>query len=225
MMFSLKPQYLRREIRFWFLSRPRHFVIDRSRFVRILALIVAATLSSACVVSNFRGDGKLVDYGPFAARHRYVLDLGPVDLGRTGKYTYTMSNLPSVDFVIGLEIVEAQANQFTGNQPAHSGSIRLLLETSNHEIVISEDGPLESWIWSFAKGNFESFLYRTGKEHWITNKDGTTSPVPDGTRTDEGWGTYFLPRPDITYRLTLEVLEAQALPRPTRLLVTGGGWK
>jgi len=104
-------------------------------------------------------------------------------------------------------------------------SIRLLLETSNHEIVISEDGPLKSWKRSFTKGRFESFLYRAGKEHWITNKDGTTSPVADGVRTDEGWGSFFLPRPEITYQLTLEVLEAQAQPRPARLLLKGGGWK
>jgi len=101
----------------------------------------------------------------------------------------------------------------------------LLLETSNYEVVVSEDSDLKSWIWSFRRDDLESFLYVAGKEHWITNKDGTTSPVPDGVRTDEGWGSFFLPRPDITYRLTLEVLEAQALPRPTRLLLKGGGWK
>jgi len=216
--------YLRQRTRrfFWWLD---HFLVDGIRAIRILAPVAVATLTSACVVSDFRGDGKLVDHGPFAAKDRYVLDLGPVDLSRTGKYTYTMSNLPAVDFVIGLEIVEAEANQFTGNRPAHSGSIRLLLETSNHEIVISEDGPLKSWKRSFVKGNFESFLYRAGEEHWISNNDGTTSPVPDGVRKDGGWGTYFSPRPDTTYRLTLEVLEAQAQPRPARLLVTGGGWK
>jgi hypothetical protein len=135
-----------------------------------------------------------------------------------------MTNLPATDFIVGLEIVELEANR-SGNRPLHTGRIRLLLETSNHEIVISEDSALKSWVWSFTLGDFKSFLYRTGEEHWITNKDGTTSPVADGVRTDEGWGTYFSPRPDITYRLTLEVLEAQALPRPTRLLVQGGGWK
>ena len=224
MMFPMNLQYLRRRTRRFF-SRLDHFLVDGLRAIRILALVAVATLASACVVSGFRGDGKLVDHGPFAAKDRYVLDLGPVDLGRTGKYTYTMTNLPATDFVVGLEIVEVEANRSTQNRPPHPGRIRLLLETSNHEIVISEDGPLKSWIWSFATGNFESFLYRAGEEHWISNKDGTTSPVPDGVRTDGGWGTYFSPRRNIKYQLTLEVLETRAQPRPTRLLVKGGGWK
>jgi len=196
-----------------------------TKIMLILAAVASVVVNSGCAGWAYQGDGKLRDSGPLASRHRYVLDLGPIDLGRTGKYTYTMSNMPAVDFAIGLEIVEVEPNRFTGNQPVHSGSIRLLLETSNHEIVISEDGPLKSWRRSFVRDNFESFLYRKGEEHWITNKDGTTSPVADGVRTDEGWGSFFLPRSNITYRLTLEVLEAQALPRPTRLLVQGGGWK
>ncbi len=196
-----------------------------TRVMLFLAIVASVAVSSGCAGWAYQGDGKLQDSGPLASHDRYVLDLGPIDLGRTGQYTYTMSNLPAVDFIVGLEIVEVEPNRFTANQPVHSGSIRLLLETSNHEIVISEDGPLKSWRRSFVRDELESFLYRKGKEHWITNKDGTTSPVSDGVRTDEGWGTYFVPRPDITYRLTLEVLEAQGLPRPTRLLLKGGGWK
>jgi hypothetical protein len=195
-----------------------------TRLTLTLATITSSVVTLGCASWTYQGDGRLRDSGPLAARHRYVLDLGPIDLGRTGKYTYTMTNLPAADFAVGLEIVEAEAN-LTMNRPTHSGSVRLLLETSNREIVISEGSPLKSWVWSFTRGQFESFLYRTGEEHWITNKDGTTSPVADGVRIDEGWGSFFLPRPEITYQLTLEVLEAQAQPRPTRLLVRGGGWK
>jgi len=223
MTLPMKLQYLRHRTRRLFPQLG--FLADGIRATRILALVALATLTSACVVSAFRGDGKLIDHGPFAARHRYVLDLGPVDLSRTGKYTYTMSNLPATEFVVGVEIVEAEVYQSMENQPAHSGSIRLLLETSNHAIVMSEDGSLKSWERSFTKGNFETFLYRSGEIRWISNKDGTTSPVREGVRTDEGWGSSFLPRPEITYQLTLEVLEAQAQPRPTRLLFKGGGWK
>jgi len=223
MTFPTNLQYFRRRTRRFF-SRVGHFLVDRIRVSPILASVGAVTLCSACVVSDFQGDGRLIDHGPFAAKDRYVLDLGPVDLGRTGKYTYTMTHFPAIDFVVGFEIIEAEPNR-GGNRPSHEGRIRLLMETSTHEIVISEDSALSSWTWSFALGNLESFLYWKGKEHWITNKDGTTSPVSDGVRTDEGWGSFFLPRPNITYQLTLEVLEAQAQPRPTRLLMRGGGWK
>ncbi len=196
-----------------------------TKLTLILATVASVVVGSGCVGWTYQGDGKLRDSGPLASHDRYVLDLGPVDLGRTGKHTYTMTNLPADRFAIGLEIIEAEPNRATSNRPPHSGRIRLLLETSNYEIVVSEDSDLKSWIWSSRRDDLESFLYITGKEHWIANKDGTTSPVPDGVRTDEGWGSFFLPRPDSTYRLTLEVLEAQALPRPTRLLLKGGGWK
>lgn len=198
--------------------------MDKRSSFRGGVLVVVTTLA-ACATSEFQGDGKLVDHGPFAAKDRYVLDLGPVDMGRPGKYTYTMARLPETDFVVGLEIVETEPNQFTPNPPAHSGRIRVLLETSAREVVIREDSSLKSWKRSFTKGRFESFLYRVGEEHWITNKDGTTSPVADGVRTDEGWGTFFRPRPDMSYQLTLEVVETQDQPRPTRLLLKGGGWK
>ena len=196
-----------------------------TKVMLILATVAAVVVSSGCAGWAYQGDGKLRDSGPLASHDRYVLDLGPIDLGRTEKYTYAMTNLPADSFAIGLEIVEVEANRSTQNPPPHTGRVRLLLETPNHEIVVSEDAPLRYWIWSFVLGDFKSFLYRAGKEHWITNKDGTTSPVADGVRTDEGWGSFFLPRPEITYQLTLEVLEAQAQPRPARLLLKGGGWK
>jgi len=219
----MKLEYVRMgtRLRSWW----HHFFIERIRASRILTPIVVATLFSACVTSDYQGDGKLVNHGPFAAKDRYVLDLGPVDLARTGKYIYTMGNLPGDRFAIGLEIVEAEPNRSTGNRPPHSGRIRLLLETSNHEIVVSEDSDLKSWIWSFGRGDLKSFLYRTGEEYWVSSKDGTSHTVHVGVRTDEGWGTFFSPRPDIKYQLTLEVLEAHAQPRPTRLLLKGGGWK
>jgi hypothetical protein len=196
-----------------------------TKVMLIFATVASVAVSTGCAGWAYQGDGKLRDSGPLASHDRYVLDLGPIDLDRTGEYTYTMSNLPADHFTIGLEIVEAAPNSSIGNRPPHPGRIRLLLETSNHEIVVSEDSALNSWIWSYMERDLKSFLYRAGEEHWITNKDGTTSPVPDGVRTDGGWGTYFSPRPDITYRLTLEVLEAQPQPQPTRLLVKGGGWK
>lgn len=208
-----------------FCSQLDRFLGGGNRASRLLLLAAMVVVSPSCAVGDFRGDGKFVDHGPFAAKDRYVLDLGPVDLGRTGKYAYRMGNLPTVDFAIGLEIVEAEPNQIAGKRPSHTANVRLVLETSNKETVVSEDGSLKSWKWTFSQGSVKSFLYRAGEEHWVSNKDGTTSPVPDGVKIDEGWGTFFRPRREMTYQLTLEVLEAQAEPRPTRLLLKGGGWK
>jgi hypothetical protein len=192
---------------------------------KVLLILATVVVCSGCAGWTYQGDGKLRDSGPLASHDRYVLDLGSIDLGQTGKHTYAMTNLPADVFAIGLEIVEVEANRFTQDPLPRTGRVRLVLETPNHEIVVSEDSPLRSWKRSFVRGDFKSFLYRVGEEHWISNKDGTTSPIADGVRIDEGWGSFFLPRPDIKYQLTLEVLEAQAQPRPTRLLLKAGGWK
>src|SRR6266508_2560825 len=100
-----------------------------TKVMLFLAIVAAVVVSSGCAGWAYQGDGKLRDSGALASHDRYALNLGAIDLGRTGQYTYTMSNLPAADFVIGLEIVEVEANRFTGNRPVYSGSIRLLLET------------------------------------------------------------------------------------------------
>ena len=140
-----------------------------TRLTLTLATITSSVVTLGCASWTYQGDGRLRDSGPLAARHRYVLDLGSIDLGRTGKYTYTMTNLPAADFAVGLEIVEVEAN-LTMNRPTHSGSVRLLLETSNREIVISEGGPLKSWVWSFTRDSSSHFSIARGKNTGLQTK-------------------------------------------------------
>lgn len=178
--------------------------------LQALALAIVVTASSSCATNHYQGDGRLVDHGAFAATDRYVLDLGHVDLGESGRYTYTIAGLPSVVFATGLEITEAEPNVNPLQRPPHPGRVRLTVQTAEQETVISDEGPLNSWLWSFGRGEAKSFLYRAKNKADLG---------------DRRSGTTFTPKSGAKYLVTLDVLEAQTTPRPTRLVLKGGGWK
>jgi len=185
-----------------FFSRLGHFLINGGRRHRVLASVVVTTFCSACVVGDFQGDGRLVDRARSPKKDRYVLDLGPVDLSRTGKYTYTMNNLPDTYFVAGLKIIEVEPDR-GGSRPPHLGRLRLLLETSNHDVVISEDSALDSWtcplcwgVWSrfsIEKGNSIGFQTRTAQRvPFSTMSEQTRVGVPFFSRDEESHITLSL---------------------------------
>ena len=177
---------------------------------RVATLLCVLTLLVSCTTINYQGDGKFVDRGALEGTDRYVVDLGAVDLGKTGQYKYSIGNLPPILFGIGLEIAESQPN-FAGKRPSHGGRVRLLLETEGGQRVFSEDAPLDDWVWSFVNHEPRSFLYRAG-----------TGPRPS---PEQGSGSSFIPKSGTKYRLTLEVVEPQPSPRVARLLIKGGGWQ
>jgi hypothetical protein len=165
----------------------------------------------SCSAGNFQGDGSFVDRGPLAAKDRYIVDLGTVDLTKIGQHKYSIGNLPSVPFATGLEIRESSPNVDPRKRPLHSGRVRLLLESEEGKMVFAEDAPLRDWVWTYDRGESESFLYRAGK--------GT------GPSLDLAAGSLFVPRAGTRYRLTFEVVEPQPSARPARLLLKGGGWQ
>ena len=186
-----------------------------SRWTRLGSYRAAAVLwllacLASCATGNYQGDGELVDRGPLVGTDRYVVNLGGLDLGKTGQFKYMVGNLPPVPFVVGLEIVEEKPN-FPRKRPQHAGRVRLMLETEEGQKVFSEDARLSDWVWSFVDHEARSFLFRVGKRG---------RPLPD-----QASGSTFVPRSGAKYRLTLEVVEPQSSPRPARLLLKGGGWQ
>lgn len=184
----------------WRLSRPYYAVF-------LCGLISLAS----CSAVNFQGDGAFVDRGPLAAKDRYIVDLGKVDLTKIGQHKYSIGNLPSVPFATGLEIRESSPNVDPRRRPLHVGRVRLLLESEEGQMVFAEDAPLSDWAWTYDRGESESFLYRAGKGA--------------GPALDRAAGSLFVPRSGAKYRLTFEVVEPQPSARPTRLLLKGGGWQ
>ena len=175
------------------------------------ALICSLIFLVSCSSINFQGDGEFIDRGPLAAKDRYVVDLGSVDLSKIGRYKYSIGNLPLVTFATGLQIRESAPNVDPRKRPLHTGRVRLLLESEGGQMVFAEDALLGDWVWTYDRGEYESFLYRAGK--------GT------GPSVDQGSGSLFVPRPAAKYRLTFEVVEPQSSARPARLLLKGGGWQ
>ncbi|HEY6241489.1 MAG TPA: hypothetical protein VIW78_11700, partial [Burkholderiales bacterium] len=57
--------------------------------------------------ANYRGDGKLIDNGLFAATDRYVLELAPARLETAGSTSYQIENLPGREFVLGIKLTRS----------------------------------------------------------------------------------------------------------------------
>jgi hypothetical protein len=63
--------------------------------------VLAIALTGCLAGMFYSGDGRLIDHGPTAFDQRYVLDLGSVDLRKTGKVQYHLGKLPNVPFNVG----------------------------------------------------------------------------------------------------------------------------
>lgn len=187
--------------------------------------MLAAVMSlTACYrASSYSGDGRLTDYGWWELEgNRFVLDLGPVDLSVPSRHSYRLSNLPNAEFTAGVEIVEAEPNLIGSARPAHPSVVRLELTTSNNEVAIIEEGPLDIWVWSYGVGGMESYLYRRGEAKEVPLGGGTTTSERLGVKAAKGWGSYFTPEESTTYFLTFEVLDSRSeTKRPARLVLYG----
>jgi hypothetical protein len=189
-----------------------------------LALIAASSSFALACTAGYTGDGTFVDHGPLAATDRYILDLGPVDLTQMAQYRYRLAGLPNDQMVAGIEVIEAEPNVDT--RPNHPARIRLKVESAARQVVILEEDPLNSWAWSYGLRDPKSFYYRSGQTQEVPIRSGVTTSRRMGEKPDGGWGTYFTPRKNTTYTLTLDVFGSESSPsRPARLKISGGGWK
>lgn len=188
------------------------------------ASIAGTSLLLLACTAEYTGDGTFVDHGAMTARERYVLDLGPVELTQLSQYRYRLVGLPDEEMVVGIEVIEAEPNIDT--RPNHPARVRLKVEARDGPVVLLEEAPMNSWVWSYGLRDPKSFYYRTGEAREIPVRTGVMTYQRIGQRADAGWGTYFTPRKGATYLLTLDVLASDSAPsRPARLKVVGGGWK
>ena len=189
-----------------------------------VAAIVGTPLFLLACSPGYTGDGTFVDNDVTAARERYVLDLGSLDLAQVAQHRYRLAGLPNEEMVAGIEVIEAEPNVDT--RPNHPARVRLKLETDTGQIVMLEDDSLNSWVWSYGLRDPKSFYYRSGQSREVPLRAGVTTYQRLGQKADSGWGTYFTPSQIRTYLLTLDVLVPEASPsRPARLRIVGGGWK
>jgi hypothetical protein len=183
--------------------------------------VAALSLASCYRASWYNGDGELTDAGWLVLEgNRYKLDLGPLDLTVSGSHTFRLSNLPNAEFTAGIEIIEPEPIPTSDAQPEHTSYVRLELKTSNGEVVVLEEGPLNTWVWSHALRGSTAFLYRRGESRDVPTENGSVRVEPVGLKAANGWGSYFQAERSETYILTFQVIEPRnTAKRPARLML------
>jgi hypothetical protein len=182
------------------------------------AVCAVSLQGAACGQVHYKGDGTFTDHGPLTSHERYIVDLGPVDLGRAGHETFRMLGLPSAELTLGLRPITSTAECNT--RALDAVRVRLTVGTSGGATIISEQAPLGAWTHS------PTLIYKRGVERQVPSDNGSVQLVRTGKLQSDGWGSYFTPSPSETYLGTLEVLDALgASGCESRLVALGGGWK
>ena len=193
----------------------------RPRTMRYATLATVLILASPWLLfasESYRGDGTLTDAGPASAHERYVLDLGAVSLAEANRKAFKMLGLPSAEFTLGLRPVNVSNG--CNASALEATRVRLNVQTDSGEVVVSEEGPLNSWVTS------PHLVYRKGTEVPKLKAGGAVEYVQTGVRAHGGWGTYFAPKTSTTYLASFEVLEPHGTSFcESRLVLIGGGWK
>jgi hypothetical protein len=169
----------------------------------VLLVGTAVLLLSACDRTDvYKGDGKLVDNGLFAAKDRHVLDLGALPLSKNGSRSYQLGNLPNESFVVGLQLTGTSKVSLEG-RPLNP-LVAIELRDGNGKVLMNKRSPLKEWTWSVPSTNEWAFIYGEGKHE-----------------------TFFKPAPGATFLLSVEVADADpaAEPYTSRLVAKAGGWK
>ena len=176
----------------------RTYMTARAVFAASMLALVACDDAG-----SYRGDGKLIDNGLFAATDRYVLELGPARLETAGSASYHVENLPDREFVLGIKLTRSsKAVASMDNRPVHA-VVALELRDQNGTRVLRREGPLNEWTWNIPSTDEWAFIY--GRE------------VPN---------TYFTPKRG-AYRVTLSVVtpDPNASVYAPTLVARSGGWK
>jgi hypothetical protein len=173
-------------------------------FIRLISTcLLSINLLGACSASDkYSGDGRMVDNGVAAANERYVVELGYVDLTRTGSYTFRIAGLPETNFVVGLQIPEITARG-TEAAAAITADVSVELIGPVQKIIFNAAGPLSEWTWSGPLHASSNFIYKR-------------DPL----------GSYFDASPSTEYHLRVNVLTADRTTGTKALVVLkSGGWK
>jgi hypothetical protein len=178
-----------------------------------LFLVAAAALA-------YEGDGSFADLGPQAAGARYVVDLGPVELGRPWRREYALADLPEEDFVIAIRVDPAAL----GREPPRA-TVRLRLVNERGETVVDATDSLANWDLATEPGQVLVFL--RGQRRLVPVGPRASKYVRLGSGPDGGWGSHFTPRRAGRYRLAFETVAPQqdgAIEATLVALGGGGNW-
>lgn len=174
---------------------------NQKRFGFVLASV--ALLASCFAEWRYDGDGQLVDHGMWEANHRYVLDLGKLDLSDSKPRRFRMSRLPEREFVSGL-LVTPRTND--GSLPEDLGTtlVSVRVADSKGDVIMSVSKRLREWTRTSGFDYADAFLY-----------GGDDAP------------SWFTPVNGDTYWLTVSVSpDSAGLPSlQAHVVLRSGGWK
>lgn len=180
------------------------------------------TLSGCYSVSSYEGSGKLTDYGRQYLVGRYLLDLGTIDLADSKIHSFEAHHLPVRSFIMGLEIEVEDVEECT--EPTSNSLISLQIIDENGNAVINiKKLPLNQFTWSHASACGRTmFGYVRGRGHIETKlPNGNVRNRPIYTGVDKGRGTYFEPRTEGTYYITMKVDPVESETSVARLIIKG----
>jgi hypothetical protein len=173
-------------------------MIARASFAALVLALVGCDAAG-----SYRGDGKLIDNGLFAATDRYVLELGPARLETAGTASYRIENLPEREFVLGIKLTRPSKAATSMDSRPVQAVVALELRDHNGTVVLRREGPLNEWTWNIPATDDWAFIY------------GREAP-----------STYFTPR-NGALRLTFAVAKADpsATAYAPMIVAKSGGWK
>jgi hypothetical protein len=172
---------------------------DLMRMRLRLLLLLFIGIVAGCS-PHYIGDGRFVDNGLTAVNERYVVELGTVDLTQQTTKTFAFKGLPAVSFVAGIQVPRSPDDSKSSPESDADIVLQIANQATGSKLVRST-GPLRDWVWS---GIAEpSFVYDREKP-----------------------GSYFVPRPDSTYTVTVAVRSpAPNATHEATVLLKSGGWK
>lgn len=174
------------------------------------------------------GDGMASDAGPWYAMNRYVVELANLRQPELTSLKLQLTSLPEVELTLGFDIHASSSRETILDTKPISALAHLLVVNERSEVVIDQRAPLDRWVWSGAVSRkSETFVYARGDWREIPIGPGTVRQERANIKADEGWGTYFTPRHDGRYTVTLSIQgrDPRVKLDDFRFVAYGGGWK
>ena len=151
---------------------------------------------------NYSGDGQLIDHGLTAADHRYVVEVGSVDLSHAGSTRFKLVGLPRTYFVIGLQ-VPGGVDRGSAGSAATPADVSLEMTQEDYGMVALITAPLRDWTWLNPKLGEPTFVYLRRSS-----------------------GSYFDAFSEARYRLDVVVnVPDPSIPAGSIVVLKSAGWK
>ena len=169
----------------------------------LLPLIAIIALLAGCSQDiAYKGPGRFINKGWWDPQHHYVVELGALDLTKTGATTFHFTGLAKSHYVIGLQIpLPADKGGAPDSTLVADVALQLMRVGQGQVLIIT--GPLRRLNWSSEPTPLSSFVYR-----------------------HDLYESYFDANPDESYELRIDVNTPDpSIPAGSMVVLKSGGWK